>query len=117
MTSVIGDTYASRETEGMKSAKSAAKKTSNPPKGEKPGAKPSKGSPKKASKSEPLANTAGKTTALKKLGVLSAAYQVLAASATPMTSQEMIEAMAAQKLWSSPNGKTPAQTLYAAIMD
>jgi hypothetical protein len=28
----------------------------------------------------------------------------------------MIEAMAAKGLWSSPNGQTPAATLYAAIL-
>ena len=77
-------------------------------------AKPSTGSPKKASAKEPTVSKP--SAAPKKLGVLSAAHQVLTASSTPMTSQEMIEAMAAQKLWSSPNGKTPAQTLYAAII-
>ena len=33
-----------------------------------------------------------------------------------MRSNEMIAAMAEQGLWSSPNGKTPAATLYAAIL-
>ena len=33
-----------------------------------------------------------------------------------MTTKEMIEAMAAKGLWSSPNGQTPAATLYSAIL-
>jgi hypothetical protein len=32
-----------------------------------------------------------------------------------MTCQEMIEAMAAKGYWSSPGGKTPQATLYAAV--
>ena len=34
----------------------------------------------------------------------------------PMTCQELIQAMAAKKLWNSPSGKTPAATLYSAIL-
>jgi hypothetical protein len=33
-----------------------------------------------------------------------------------MTSGELIEAMAKKGYWSSPNGQTPAATLYAAII-
>jgi hypothetical protein len=33
-----------------------------------------------------------------------------------MSAPELIIAMAEQKLWTSPNGKTPANTLYAAIL-
>ena len=32
-----------------------------------------------------------------------------------MNSKELIDAMAAKKLWTSPGGKTPAPTLYSAI--
>lgn len=52
----------------------------------------------------------------KKLSALDAAAQVLAASKEPMNSKEMIEAMAAKGLWSSPGGKTPHATLYSAIL-
>ena len=34
----------------------------------------------------------------------------------PMTTRQMIEAMAAKGYWSSPNGQTPAATLYSAIL-
>lgn len=50
-----------------------------------------------------------------KVGALSAASLVLKANKAPMTCGEMIEAMAAKKLWVSPGGKTPANTLHAAI--
>ena len=52
----------------------------------------------------------------KKLSAVDAAAQVLAAGKEPMTSKEMIEAMAAKSLWSSPGGKTPHATLYSALI-
>ena len=52
----------------------------------------------------------------KRVGALDAAAQVLADAGQPMRAKEMIEAMAAKGLWSSPNGKTPEATLYAAIL-
>jgi hypothetical protein len=54
--------------------------------------------------------------AKKKLSALDAAALVLAESGGSMTTGELIEAMAQKKLWESPNGKTPAATLYAAIL-
>ena len=52
----------------------------------------------------------------KKLSALSAAAKVLAEAGTAMTTKEMIEAMAAKKYWTSPGGRTPHATLYAAIL-
>jgi hypothetical protein len=52
----------------------------------------------------------------KKLSAIDAAARVLAASKEPMNSKEMIEAMAAKALWTSPGGKTPWATLYSAIV-
>jgi hypothetical protein len=51
-----------------------------------------------------------------KLSCIDAAVKVLADKAEPMTTKEMIEAMASKGLWSSPNGQTPAATLYSAIL-
>jgi hypothetical protein len=51
-----------------------------------------------------------------KLSCLDAAAKVLGESKAPMTTKEMIEAMASKKYWSSPGGKTPAATLYSAIL-
>jgi hypothetical protein len=53
---------------------------------------------------------------VKKLSALAAAVKVLGENDQPMTSGEMIEAMAAKGYWSSPKGRTPASTLYAAIL-
>jgi len=33
-----------------------------------------------------------------------------------LNAKQMIEAMAEKKLWTSPGGKTPHQTLYSAIL-
>ena len=52
----------------------------------------------------------------KKLSALDAAAQVLTASKEPMNAKEMIDAMAAKGLWTSPGGKTPHATLYSAII-
>lgn len=51
-----------------------------------------------------------------KVSALGAAAKVLAEEDRPMTCKEMIEAMAAKGYWTSPGGKTPAATLYSAIL-
>jgi hypothetical protein len=56
----------------------------------------------------------------KRLSALDAAAQVLASlhakeARAGLSAPELIERMAALKLWTSPGGKTPAATLYAAI--
>ena len=66
--------------------------------------KPAK-APKASSESKP-----------KKLSALDAAAKVLAEAAEPMSTGQMVEAMAAKGYWSSPNGQTPAATLYSAIL-
>ena len=64
--------------------------------------------------------TTKKATARKqapqKMSVLDAAAKVLCESKQPLRSGELIEQMAAQGYWTSPGGKTPAATLYAALM-
>jgi hypothetical protein len=52
----------------------------------------------------------------KKTSALDAAVRVLEEAGQPMTCPEMIEAMATKGYWSSPAGKTPAATLYSAIL-
>ncbi len=52
----------------------------------------------------------------KRVSALDAAAQVLADAGQPMRAKEMIDAMAERGLWSSPNGRTPASTLYAALL-
>lgn len=52
----------------------------------------------------------------KRMGALDAAAQVLKKAGQAMNCKALIAAMAEQGLWSSPNGKTPHATLYAAIL-
>jgi hypothetical protein len=52
----------------------------------------------------------------KKPSALDAALRVLQEASQPMTCPEMIEQMATKGYWTSPGGKTPAATLYSAIL-
>jgi len=51
-----------------------------------------------------------------RLSALDAAARVLEEAGRPMTCQEMITTMAEKGYWTSPGGKTPAATLYSAIL-
>jgi HB1, ASXL, restriction endonuclease HTH domain len=66
---------------------------------------------KKAKAIKPKAETKPK-----KLSAIDAAAQLLAASKEPMGCKELIDAMAAKGLWTSPGGKTPERTLYSALL-
>ncbi len=52
----------------------------------------------------------------KRISALDAAAEVLKDAAKPMRAKDLIETMAARGPWTSPNGKTPEATLYAAIL-
>jgi hypothetical protein len=52
----------------------------------------------------------------KRVSALDAAAQVLASAGQPMNAKALITAMADQGLWTSPGGKTPHATLYAAML-
>jgi hypothetical protein len=93
--------------------KKGTKKTTSSKKNAKAQAKP------KAQRhaAEPKAQRKPATpTTSKRLSALDAAAQVLAEAGQPMRAKEMIAAMAERGLWTSPNGKTPEATLYAAIL-
>ena len=67
----------------------------------------------------PAKKTKAKKAADKKdrgMSALDAAAKVLGEAGTPMASKEMIDAMSAKGYWTSPGGKTPHATLYAAII-
>jgi hypothetical protein len=64
---------------------------------------------------KPAAKSTKKPRA-KKTSALDAAAKVLGESKSPMTTREMIDAMAAKGYWKSPGGKTPERTLYSAIL-
>ncbi len=78
-------------------------------------ADPAKAKDQKAPKT-PKAPKPAKEPKPKRVSALDAAAQVLAGSDLPMRAKEMITAMEAKKLWTSPGGKTPEATLYAAII-
>ena len=52
----------------------------------------------------------------KRMSCLDAAAKLLSETGQPMTCQELIAALAAKSYWTSPAGKTPQATLYAAIV-
>jgi hypothetical protein len=51
-----------------------------------------------------------------RVSAIDAAARVLAEEGKPMGCKELIGAMAAKGYWTSPGGKTPAATLYSAIL-
>jgi hypothetical protein len=57
-----------------------------------------------------------KETKAKKSSAIGAAERVLKEVGQPMNCQDMIEQMAAKGYWTSPGGRTPAATLYSAIL-
>jgi vancomycin resistance protein YoaR len=71
--------------------------------------------PKDKAKKTPRAAGAAASKA-KKPSALDAAAKVLQEEGQAMNCQEMIETMAAKGYWKSPGGKTPAATLYSAIL-
>ncbi len=62
------------------------------------------------------AKQAARTSDAKKMSAIDAAAKVLATAKEPMTTKQMIEAMAAKGYWKSPGGKTPHATLCSAIL-
>ena len=59
---------------------------------------------------------AAKEPKVKRLSALDAAAHVLASAKEPMNTKSLIAEMEKKNLWTSPGGKTPAATLYAAII-
>lgn len=72
--------------------------------------------PQRPTKTKVATAKAAKTPKEKQVSCIDAAAQILAASKTPMNTKELIAAMAAKGLWTSPGGKTPHATLYSAIL-
>lgn len=91
-------------------SKKSTKKTAKQTKGTKAAATPKSAAKSKAER-KPAADAKPK-----RVSALDAAAEVLRKAGKPMRSQEIITAMAEQGLWTSPNGRTPASTLYAAVL-
>ena len=70
----------------------------------------------KAVKATPAEVAPGAQAEGKRLSALDAAAKVLAETGQPMRCTELIAAMAAKGYWTSPGGKTPASTLYSALL-
>ena len=78
---------------------------------------------KKTTKKKTTSSVAGKTTAKnpaktdskKRTSGLDAAAQVLAEAKEPLNTKEMVARMLSRGLWRT-SGKTPAATIYAAIL-
>ena len=84
----------------------------------KPGAKSTKAKAPKNAKpaADPKPKKVTKPNGEKRLSALDAAATVLKKAGKPMGAQDLITAMADQGLWTSPGGKTPHATLYAAMV-
>jgi hypothetical protein len=65
---------------------------------------------------KPAAPAKAKKASGAKMSAIDAAAKVLGEAAEPMNCQEMIAAMGQKGYWTSPGGKTPAATLYSAIL-
>jgi len=81
-------------------------------------AAPADGAPASDAKEEKKSAKAKKAKPAKekKLSAIDAAAQVLVGSKEAMNCKELVEAMAAKSLWTSPGGQTPWATLYSAII-
>lgn len=70
----------------------------------------------KATKTSKATNKTALATPAKKMSALDAAHEVLVREAKSLNAKELIAAMTGSGLWTSPGGKTPHATLYAAIL-
>ncbi len=101
------------ETEMAKAKKKTTRKSAKTTKAKKAG----KGAKQQAKAATPeAARKAAATAKPKRVSALDAAAQVLRKRGEPMNARDLIAAMTKQGLWTSPNGKTPHATLYAAML-
>jgi vancomycin resistance protein YoaR len=72
--------------------------------------------PADAADAKPAKTKKARTAKTKKMSALDAAAKVLEEASEPMNAKGMIETMATKGYWTSPGGKTPHATLFAAIL-
>jgi vancomycin resistance protein YoaR len=98
----------------------AAKKTTTKKASSSKQAPAKRASAKQSAAKRPAGKKAAPKAAAKKAGGkmsgLDAAAKVLAEAKEPMRAKDIVEQMAAKGYWSSPGGKTPHATIYAAMM-
>jgi hypothetical protein len=100
----------------MASKKKNAKTPTPKPAKTAPTAQPAPAQPVPASQRTQAVSPAAANAGDKPLSALAAAARILSETDQALTCPELIAAMAAQGYWTSPAGKTPAATLYAAIL-
>lgn len=71
---------------------------------------------KTTTKATKTTRTAKAKPVAKRVSLLTAAATLLADRKEPMRVREIIATLSERGLWTSPNGKTPEATLYAAII-
>lgn len=104
----VEDTSATDGGDDIPSGDANTATDDTPPKGKKKGKKSGGGGKKSSKPKEPKP---------KKMTMLEAAEVVLEGNGgEPMKTTDMIMQMDEQDLWSSPNGKTPAATLYVRLL-
>ena len=96
--------------------KPKAAKNATPPAAEEPTKTPEATTPTTSGEAKPAKSKKARDTKPKKMSALDAAAKVLEEAGEPMNAKGMIEAMAIKGYWTSPGGKTPHATLYAAIL-
>lgn len=89
------------------------KKAPTSAQGAKSSTKPAKAATQPQSAS--TAHRAPTSAKIKRVSALDAAARVLSEAEEPQTCPQLIDTMAAKDYWKSKSGKTPANTLYAAM--
>ena len=100
----------------MATKKTTTKKTTTAKKAAGAKAAIKKATPRKKAAPKTKAASGSVEAKDKKLSAIDAAAKVLTDTKQAMNAKELVEAMAAKKLWTSPGGKTPHATLYSAIL-
>ena len=107
---------ATKKTTTTKKAPKPTTPKAKAPKAKTPKASATKVEAPQREAKKPRAKKAAAEKADKKLSQIEAAIKVLAEAKEPMNCTAMVEAMQAKGYWTSPGGKTPAQTLYSSIL-
>jgi hypothetical protein len=100
----------------MATKKTTTKKATTAKKASGAKAATKKAAPKKKTTPKAKAASGNGEAKDKKLSAIDAAAKVLTDTKQAMNAKELVEAMAAKNLWTSPGGKTPHATLYSAIL-
>lgn len=100
----------------MAAKKTTAKKATSPKQAPAKKASAKQTSAKKPAGKKAAPKKAAAKKAEGKMSGLDATAKVLAEAKEPMRAKEIVEQMAAKGYWSSPGGKTPHATIYAAMM-